>query len=152
MILCGCQLDSSTSKNDEEYLNLIETLNDRTTFVEASNVFDINLEVAKTNEGYRYYVIIDNPKNAMYGVGAIAVEKGFDYTLNMAANVGIFEDVEYNLVPGQADPNKGYVTGLSISGTTTNAEPTLHVLVQWYSKKQEVHQEFFELTGSFEEE
>ena len=151
-ILCGCQLNKQTNDKDENYLNLIDTLKDRSVFASESDSFDIELQVAKTNDAYRFYVIIDNPNYAMYGVEAIAVEKGVDYSLNMAANVGVFEDIEYNMVPGQANPDKGYVTGLSISGVTASSTPTIHVLVQWYSKKQEVHQEFIELTGNFEEE
>lgn len=152
LLLCGCNVKKTTDSNDDKYLNMIDTINDHQVFSDSSAFFDISGDVAKTNDGYRYYVIIDNPRNAMYGIEAIAIEKGFNYSLNMAANVGIFEDISYNMLPGQANVDKGYVSGLSISGITTNENPTIYVMVQWYSAKQEIHQEFFELNLTFEEE
>lgn len=151
-MLCGCDIKKQTSSDDDKYLNLIETLNDRTTFVEKSEYFDITTDIAKTNDAYRYYIVIDNPKNAMYDVEAVAVEKGVNYTLNMAANIGIFEETDYNLIPGQARPEKGYVSGLSISGVSSVPNPTLYLVVQWYSNKQDIHQEFYQLEANFEEE
>lgn len=152
LILCGCNFNKKTDNSDERYLDLIETLNDRTVFATSSNYFSITTDIAQTNDAYRYYVIIDNPKNAMYGIEAVAVEKGVNYTLNMAANVGVFEETEYNMIPGQADVEKGYVNGLNISGVSASSNPTLYVLVQWYSQSQEIHQEFFELNVNFEEQ
>ena len=149
-MLSGCSINKSEDNTQENYLNLIETLNEHTTFSETSNNFSIACDIAKTDDAYRYYVIIDNPRNAMYGVEAVAIEKGVDYSLNMAANVGIFENREYNLVPGLADKDKGYVSGLSISAISATPNPELYVLVQWHSKKQEVHQEFFKLNAVFE--
>ena len=152
LLLCGCEIKKQTNSNDDKYLNLIETLNDRTTFLESSEFFDITTDIAKTNDAYRYYVIIDNPKNAMYDVEAVAVERGVNYTLNMAANIGVFEEMDYNLLPGQANPSKGYVSGLSISGVSSTPNPTLYLVVQWYSSKQDIHQEFYQLEVNFEEE
>lgn len=151
-ILCGCTIEKKKDNKDEKYLDLIETLNDRTVFSDSSNYFSITADIAKTNDAYRYYVIIDNPKSAMYGIEAVAVEKGVNYTLNMAANIGVFEDTQYNMIPGQANVDKGYVNGLTISGVSASSNPTLYVLVQWYSQSQEIHQEFFELKTNFEEE
>lgn len=152
LLLCGCDFKKQTNSNDDKYLNLIETLNDRTIFAENSEYFNITTDVAKTNDAYRYYVIIDNPKNAMYDVEIVAVEKGVNYTLNMAANIGVFEETSYNLIPGQSYPDKGYVSGLSISGVSSSANPTLYLVVQWYSNKQEIHQEFYQLNVSSEGE
>lgn len=151
-ILCGCDINKKEASGEEQYLDLIETLNERTVFASTSNSFSITTDIAKTNEAYRYYVTIDNPKNAMYGVKVIAIEKGINYVENMAANVGIFSDEEYNMLPGQTDVSKGYVSGLTVSGISKIDQPTLYVLVEWYSKKQEIHQEFIQLDVVYEAE
>lgn len=142
-LLVGCKTNTSTN-NDEKYFNLLDTLINRTSFVTESSFYTISTDISKTSEGYRYYVTFDNPKNAMYDVTIIAVEEGVDYNVNMAPNVGIFEEKNFNLVPFQANPDKGYVSGLTISGVSSSEGVWLRCLVQWHSKKQEVHQEFIE--------
>lgn len=152
LIISGCSIQKKTNSSDEKYMDLIQTLNERASFSSASQSFSINAEVAKINDAYRYYITIDEPKNAMYGIEIIAIEKGVDYSSNMAANVGIFEENEYNMIPFQSRVDKGYVNGLTVSGVSSNSNPTLYVLVEWYSKRQEIHQEFIELTCEYEAE
>lgn len=144
LLLTGCNTKPEEDVNKEKYLNLVDTItnHDQSLFNSSSNYFDITYELTKVSEGYRYFITIDKPKNAMYGVEVVACEKGVNYTLNMAANAGIFEDNEYNMLPGQALADKGYVSGITISGLTSIENPTIYLLVQWHSKKQDVHQEF----------
>lgn len=147
LVLFGCAKNNSIDYEDR-YYNMIETINERKSFLKKSDNFDITTEISEIENGYRYYVIIDNPRIAMYGIEMIAIEKDVDYSQTMAANIGILEDASYNMIPGQSNPDKGYVAGISISGTTQNEETTLYVLVHWYGKNQNVVQEFFELPVS----
>lgn len=147
LLLNGCALVPAKDDKDVLYLNLIDSLNlrDKNGFETNSEIFDLTFELNEIENGYRYYVTLDNPKYAMYGVSILAIEEGEDYSDKMAANAGIFEDDDYYLVPGQAEPSKGYVKGISISGLSNSLEekPKLKVIVQWHSSKQEIRQLFF---------
>ena len=136
----------------ERYIYLIEMLEEHQNFADSSSYFDIGVEMARIDDGYRYYIIIDEPKLAMYDVEVLAIEKGVDYLDNMAANVGIFEDMQYNLVPNQTNAKRGFVKGVVASGVTGKAETKLYVFVQFKnSDYSSVHTEYFEFTARYEE-
>lgn len=146
VLIFGCSKRVNADDTDEKYRNLYQTLimHDDSLFVNNTDLFDISFEGSMTNKGYRYYVVLDNPRYAMYGVSIIALAVGEDYSDLMAPNAGIFENVSYKLVPGQTNSEDGYVKGINISGICDNQESVkLKVLVQWHSNRQEVKQEFF---------
>lgn len=147
LVLTACKEDNAidTSAN-ERYTDMIAQLQARDDFKETSEYFDIAADITPINDGYRYYVTIDNAKVAMYEIEAIAIEKDVDYSNVMAANIGLFENMEYSIVPGQVYTANGYVKGINISGTTTNANPTLYVAVIWHNKDLSItHREYFKL-------
>lgn len=147
--LSACSSDSGTSANDAHvirYYDMIELINSYSNFSTSSNYFDISGEISEIDDGYRYYIFIDNARVTMYDIEAIAIEKGVDYSNTMTANIGIFESDEYHMVPNQSDIDLGYVKGVSISGFTTTENPTLYVLVQWKNKNRDTtYREFFEI-------
>ena len=144
-MLCSCSLFNSKTDYEEKYINLIDAINERTEFSTFSSYFTISTDINKIDDSsYRYFVIVDNPRVAMYGVEIIAVEKGINYANNMAANVGVLDDTSYHMIPGQTRVEKGYVKGLTVSGISASENPTIDVLVQWHGKDQNVTQEFFE--------
>ena len=111
--LCACQDEGKEMANpDDRYMYIIEMIGEHDSFQDASNYFDISAEMAKIDGGYRYYITIDNPRIAMYDIEMLAIEKNVDYRNTMAANVGIFEDKEYNMVPNQANIEQGFVKGI----------------------------------------
>ena len=153
LCLCGCQ---EAGKEDvdpnKRYFSLIDSISERDTFLEDSNYFDISTEIAPINDGYRYYVTIDNPRAALYDIEAMAIEKGVDYTNNMAANIGVFEETEYSMIPNQKNPDKGYVSGIVISGTTEKEETTLYIYVSFKNEDySNTHVEYFKLNAKVEE-
>lgn len=153
LVLFGCAKDNTidTSAN-ERYKDLINQLIAREDFKNSSEYFDIESEITSIDGGYRYYVTIDNAKVAMYEIEAIAIEKDVDYTNNMAANIGIFEDTHYSIIPGQVYTSKGFVKGINISGTTSNASPTLYLCVIWHNIDLSItHREYFKLELGQEE-
>lgn len=135
VLLSGCNFGKKTADPNDKYLDMIELVNSYDDFSSVSDYFDITAEETKLGDGsYRFYIVIDKAKVAMYDVEAIGIEKNVDYTSFMAANVGIFEDSTYTMIPNQANPDNGYVSGIVISGLTANQETSIYLLVQWKSK------------------
>lgn len=133
--LCACKGESVIDKGQQEkYMDVVSQLQEREEFNDGSEFFDVAFDSSKIEDAYRFYVIIDNAKTAMFDVVAVAVEKDVDYSSNMAANIGIFEENEYSLIPNQYNAEKGFMKGISISGISTKANPTLYLLVEWHNK------------------
>lgn len=151
-LLCSCsEIGRKKADPNERYIYMIETLQEHELFAEESGYFDITADMAKIEGGYRYYITVDNPRLAMYDVELLAIEKGVNYLNNMAANVGIFEEEEYHMIPNQSNVQEGYVKGVIASGLTQNPEITLHIFVQFKNADYStVHTEYLELTAAYE--
>lgn len=151
--LCGCsEYGKQDIDPDKRYFALIDNIKEYDSFLDASNYFDIEAEMARIEGGYRYYVTIDEPTAALYDVEALAIEKDVDYSNTMAANVGIFDEKQYSLIPNQKNPDKGYVSGLVISGTCDKPETTLYVYVSFKNEDfSNTHIEYFKLDAKFGE-
>lgn len=153
--LSGCTniLPNSTKKTtdpEDRYKDLIEIINEHDNFLSASNNYNIEVEMSKISDGYRFYVTIDEARNAMYDIEAMAIEKGVDYGSTMAANVGIFDEKEYNMVPYQSNPTQGFMKGIVMSGLTQNKETTLYILVQWKREdRTTTNREIFKLDVAY---
>lgn len=154
LILCGCSLPSQKRDDtNDRYLSIVDNIFSHNDFSNASNYFDINAELAKIDDGYRFYVTIDKPRNALYDVEVMAVEEGVDYSKNMAASVGIFDEKEYSLIPNQTNSRKGYVEGLVVSGVSQNPETTLYVYVSFKNEDYSItHYEYIKLDVKYEEQ
>ena len=154
LCLCGCQEDGKQKADpDERYMYIIEMISEHESFQETSNYFDIAVEMAKIENGYRYYITIDNPRIAMYDIELLAIEKNVDYRTNMAANVGIFEEKEYHMVPNQSNPEKGFFKGIVASGISRDPSTTLYIFVQFKNSDfSAVRSEYFKLDVSYEAE
>ena len=147
-LLSACSSDSTINKSaSERYNSMIEQLSSRTDFKSTSEYFDISFDIASIENGYRFYISIDEPKVAMYNIESIAIEANVDYSNIMAANIGLFEDEKYSLIPNQSYADKGFVKGVNISGTSENANPTLYVLVVWSNKDLSVTKREFIKVG-----
>ena len=132
LILCGCkQIGEEKIDMDQKYLSIIDSINDHENFATSSKYFDVQCEMAKINDGYRFYVTIDNPTLAMYDIQAMAIEKGVDYSKVMAASVGVVEDTKYAMIPNQANPDEGFYQGITISGIASIPLTTLYVYVNF---------------------
>lgn len=134
LLLAGC--NKSTSQYSEErlamYASYYNAVLETSSFEEYSRYFDISYEVTENNGTYLYYVFVDNPRIAMYDVEMIVVEGMEDYSeTDMYPSFGIFDEVEYNMLPGQVNAEKGYVRGIVTSGDTDDISKTLYVMVTW---------------------
>lgn len=140
MALCtGCTMKSS---QEDLYLSRIDAYETYYTevlgnghYADASEYFTLSYEMTQVEgDGYRYYVILDEPTIAMYNVMMIAVENSIPYEEceKMVPSFGIFED-RVSLVPGQVNYDAGYVKGISISGNSEEDHIDLLTLVRWKS-------------------
>lgn len=154
IVLCGCQeVGKEDIDPNQRYFSLIDSIKEHEVFTEASNYYDISGEMAKIDGGYRYYVTIDEPTSALYDVEVLAIEENVDYRNSMAANAGIFEDSEYTMIPNQKNPDKGYVTGIVVSGVSEKPETTLYVYVSFKNKDYtNIHNEYLKLDVKYESE
>lgn len=135
IILSGC---SNTAVNevssDDRYNDMIELVETNKNYLATAEYYDITFDIASIGGGYRYYIFIDNPRIALYNISVIALEDGVDYKTSMAPSVGVFEGKTYNMIPNQTNSDKGYVKGVVLSGTTTNENPHIKLLVQYQDK------------------
>lgn len=143
----GCsQIARQEANIDQKYITIIDSLRTRESYATSSNYYDISAEIAKIDGGYRYYVTIDNPRSALYDIEAIAVEEDVDYSQTMAANIGIFEDKIYSMIPNQTNPLSGYVAGLVFSGLTDYPETDLYIYVSFNNQDYaNNHVEYFKI-------
>ena len=150
--LWACSLIPGKEKDaNDRYFYLIDMLNEHETFSESSRYFAIDVEMAKIDNGYRYYIIVDEPQLAMYDIELIAIEKGVDYSQTMAANIGVFEQTQYNMIPNQSNAKDGYVKGLVASGVSQNPDIVLYVFVQFKNADYSVvHSEYLTLPCHYE--
>ena len=132
--LCSCANNKKQETSSEEkYKYLVETLTNYSGFSSGSSYYDINADMSKIEDGYRYYVTLDNPRLSMYEVSILAIEKDSDYKNTMAASSGIF-DSRCSLIPNQSKVEEGFVKGIVISGTTSVPDATLLVYVNFYNR------------------
>lgn len=142
----GCANVAKKADNDQRYYDLVTLLVERENFEKKPAFFDLSYDTSHDNDGYRYFLIIDNPKVAMKDVEIVAMEKNSDASKQMAASVGIFAENEYNMIPGQANPAKGYVKGISVSGLMSSPDSTICILIQWKSADlMNSYREFYEI-------
>ena len=136
MLLAGCakeQEDTDAIKL-EKYAYIYQTVSDNDSYLEEAKYYDLNIVMSYEEAGYyRYDIVIDSPKRAMYDIQVMAIENNLDYSLNnkMMPTIGIFEDDSYNMVPNQVDASRGYVKGLILSGTTDAPIVNLKIRVSY---------------------
>lgn len=157
LILASCS--KFDSKLEKESLILYETywksLLNETQFADTSRNFDITTEIVQGENGYDYYLTVDNPKIAMYDVEIVVVEdkKSFNSVEEMLPSAGIFEK-KFNLVPNQSRKEKGFMEGAALARYDLESpEVELQVLVSWKNyTKLESFKEVFEFKLKYEAE
>ncbi|PKM63488.1 MAG: hypothetical protein CVU96_07620 [Firmicutes bacterium HGW-Firmicutes-20] len=156
LILSGCQWfdnDDIDQAKFQRYSAYYTSIFDNDRFVLSSEYYDLEVVMNKISEAeYRYDVIIDSPKIAMYAIEIMVVENNItpEVADKMMPTIGIFEDVEYNLIPYQVNIEKGYVKGLIVNGISEKPVINLKIMVLWrdYAKLL-VSREFFEINKTY---
>lgn len=156
LLLCGCTRNSKDNLNQagiETYETYYTEVISNGHYTETSQYFTLSYEMIRVEDrSYRYYIILDDPKIAMYNVMMIAVENGVSYQEceTMVPSFGIFED-RVSLVPGQVNYEEGYVKGISISGQSDKDTMDLLILVRWKSSDGTQMSAYIQHTVSMEE-
>ena len=133
--LTACDVEVEKDiRNEERYFDLVELIRGDQKFKESSEYFDISTDMAKIDNGYRYYIFIDNPRIAMYDIEAMALVDGIDYNKVVAPSVGVLEEVVYNMIPNQTNLDKNYVKGIVLSGDIDRPNADIKMNVQWKDK------------------
>jgi len=153
-LLTGCQSSSGRQLDQEKYdayLTYYQEIISATDKLSGCDYFDIELVVNALSDGsYRYDVVIDNPKVAMYGIEVLAVVLNAEATINysvMMPSIGIMDDDAYNMIPNQVNKAKGFVEGLDVSGTLTALPANVGVMVSFKdSTGQKVTRLYFGLS------
>ncbi len=132
-LISGC--NKKTNQTDQEKLEMYQSyyniVRDNTLFQTSSKYFSLSFEVTKNSDGtYLYYVSIDNAQIAMYDIEIIVLEGKRDYdATSMTPSFGIFDDEEYNMIPYQANAEKKYVKGITVSGDLLDNNTHLYMMV-----------------------
>ncbi len=141
LMLTGCSSKRNTLSADhivnQSQMEIYETYYDAVmnadSYMEESENYTISTEMNKVPDGtYRYYVIFDEPKTAMFNCIILAVENDISYkdADKMMPSAGIF-DTPSNMIPNQVNYDDGYVKGIALSGETDQNGVDLKILVQW---------------------
>lgn len=141
LMLTGCSSKRNTLSADhtvnQSQMEIYETYYDAVmnadSYMEESENYTISTEMNKVPDGtYRYYVIFDEPKTAMFNCIILAVENDISYkdADKMMPSAGIF-DTPSNMIPNQVNYDDGYVKGIALSGETDQNSVDLKILVQW---------------------
>ena len=95
---------------------------------------NIKLYYTEINEGYRYEMLIDEPKQNMYNIKAISYSPSCldDYQ----PTIGYFDKETYSMIPGIVDKKKNIYKGITLSGRVKKKE-TLKVLIKFHTKKSQ---------------
>lgn len=153
LVGCGSNAESDDKIKLENYAYIYQTITDNDTFNSVSNYYDMQVVVTKiADDEYRYDIIIDNPKIAMYDIKMMAIENNIDYSMadKMMPSIGIFDDEEYNMVPYQINVDLGYVKGIVISGVTGNPIVNLKIRITWKDYTQVIEtKEYYNVTVDY---
>lgn len=134
LMLVGC-FDSQ--RVQEEQLIRYETywtlMLNETQFQSSSRNFNIEVDIDKVDNFYEYYVVIDEPKVAMYDIEIMVIENRelFDAFDRMLPSVGIFDE-PFNMVPNQVRRDINYREGAAlVRQEMDEPQVTIQVMVMW---------------------
>ena len=121
MTACGTKTKDSDISDDvlKKYKEDLLYIKKTKEFDNISDKMNIKLYYTKINEGYRYELVIDEPKENMYNIKAISYSSSCldDYQ----PTIGYFDKDTYSMVPGVVDKKKNIYKGISLSGRVKNS-------------------------------
>ena len=136
-LFAGCSSTVNRQLEEEKYnayLTYYQSILETDDKDSSSPYFDIEVIVNKVDENYRYDIVIDNPRIAMFQVKALAIIDGLTIevdTENMMPSIGIIDDIEVNLVPGQIDKDRNYQAGIDLTLYSEYSNLNISVMVDW---------------------
>lgn len=136
-LISGCnsshQNQTVSDKSVEYYKKDLAYIKKCDNFTDYSEKANMRLYYTKIKSGYRYDLIIDEPKQNMYHIQVLAYSK---YCLDdYQPTIGYFDHDSYSLIPHVVNKNEHIYKGISLSGRVSQKNH-LKILVQYYSDKK----------------
>ncbi len=158
--LVGCSSDVERQIDEEKYnayLTYYQSILDFSNKQTSSEYFDITVVVNKvSDEEYRYDVVVDNPRVAMYNLIVLVIVDNVSSTINtdeMMPSIGIFEDDDYAMIPGQVYTDNNYIEGVDLSLTDSSDSISISVMVSFTNKDESKStREYFNFTATYQED
>jgi len=148
ILLTAC---SSTAKADqlkiETYKTMYTDVLNASGFINSSTFFTVTPSVnALTDSTYRYDVILDDPKVAMYDVEILLIRDDGSLVISesMMPSVGIFEGKTYTMIPHQTNTSANFVQGFDLNGISATIPIKLKMVVQWKDASNNPFKEYFQ--------
>ncbi len=157
--LFGCQKDEAREIDKEKYnayLTYYQAILAAENKLEDSLCFDIELVVNKIDDDtYRYDIIVDNPKVAMFDIKALAIIETLSLDIdkeNMMPSIGILDDYRFNMIPGQIDKDNDFYQGIILSLTSKESSLRVSVMIDYKPLNDEERvRQFFSLYTTYQE-
>ena len=158
LVLTGCSLfNKKDVKNDqlEAYYGYYEEILNCDILSSNSDDFDFEFVVNKVDEKqYRFDLIIDEPKVAMYEIKVLAIVDNIDEGINreeMMPSIGIIDGTSYNMIPHQVDKEQNYVEGLILSFISESEELRADFVIDYKNSSKEEVKEFYTVHNVYKE-
>lgn len=147
LVACGGRGTAAYEEKVKLYQSYWLAIQDQTKYKTASDNFSIAAEIALDGDKYRYDVIVDKARVAMYDVEILVLENDDPYhDEKMMPSLGVFNDDEYHMIPNQARSESPYQSGFKLSGDTDDKGLTLHIMVSWKNyNRSTTFKEYFEM-------
>ena len=154
-ILLGCKnpvIDNSKA-NLQKYEAYYQSIMDNDVFLHSSENFSIEAVMNTVDDHFRFSIILDEPKIAMFSIEMMAIiddgSVSINYETVMPAS-GIF-DRSYDLIPYQQNEAAGFPRGIILDGLCDKPTVNLLVLVSWKNiDGTEVYKEYFQLEAKLD--
>ncbi len=133
-LMCACGTKKKDSEISDRALNKYKEdlvyIKNAKKFDYVSDKMNVKLYYTEIDEGYRYELVIDEPKEKMYNMRAISYSPSCldDYQ----PAIGYFDKESYSMVPGIVDKKKNIYKGITLSGRVKKKE-TLKVYIKYDS-------------------
>jgi len=148
ILMSGCASGISADQlKIETYKTMYTDILNATGFKTASDYFAVNAVLSDLGSGsYRYDVIVDEAKVAMYDVEILLIQDDGSLVISdtMMPSLGIFEDKTYYMIPFQVNTEANVVQGIDLNGLSSALPIRLKMVVQWKDANNAVFKEYFQ--------
>ena len=150
LLLAGCSNAASQEKlKIETYKTMYTDILNASAFKTSSDYFSVSASINDMGNGtYRYDVIVDEAKVAMYDVEILLIQDDGSLVISdkMMPSVGIFEGLTYYMIPYQANAEANYVKGFGLNGISSLVPIRLKMVVRWKDAQTKAFEEYFQFT------
>ena len=150
ILLAACSDSAAQDKMKiESYKTMYTDILNATGFKSSSDYFSVSASLNDLGGGsYRYDVIVDEAKVAMYDVEILLIQDDGSLVISdtMMPSVGIFEGLTYYMIPYQVNTKANYVKGFDLNGISSVVPIRLKMVVHWKDAQTKEFKEYFQFT------